>query len=172
MPCDVSWVHKRLGFDLVSCYLLIHVNFFEFTYLELYFLWSKSMKESSSFVSIVGLVVSQLNGHQQNTKLISKERFTCKYIHGFILSKSRQIQSYIRTEQTQVSSTFIIKLKLSSHLAFVFSLRIFWELPLCWLLGIFYLSNLENGAFFKPKKSDCVLGITSHLIEIPLPIKF
>lgn len=99
MPCDVSWVHKRLEFDLLSCYLLIHVNFLEFTYLELYFLWSKSMKESSSFVSIVGLAVSQLNGHQQNTKLIAKEQFTCKYIQRFILSKSKQIQSYIRTKQ-------------------------------------------------------------------------
>lgn len=57
------------------------------------------MKESSSFVSIVGLAVSQLNGHQQNTKLIAKERFTCKYIQRFILSKSKQIQSYIRTKQ-------------------------------------------------------------------------
>lgn len=123
LPCDVSWVHKRLGFDLVSCYLLIHVNFLEFTYLELYFLWSKSMKESSSFVSIVGLAVSQLNGHQQNTKLIAKvlERFTCKYIQRFILSKSKQIQSYIRTKQ----NTSIINIHLQTETFITFGFCFF-----------------------------------------------
>lgn len=130
------------------------------------------MKESSSFVSIVGLAVSQLNGHQQNTKLIAKERFTCKYIQRFILSKSKQIQSYIRTKQ----NTSIINIHHQTEafitFGFCFFTKDFLRVTIMLIDMYFLLSNFENGAFLKPKKSDCVFGITSRLIEIPLPIKF
>lgn len=130
------------------------------------------MKESSSFVSIVGLAVSQLNGHQQNTKLIAKERFTCKYIQRFILSKSKQIQSYIRTKQ----NTSIINIHLQTEAFITFGFcsftKDFLRVTIMLIDMYFLLSNFENGAFFKPKKSYCVFGITSRLIEIPLLIKF